>query len=113
MTASFSPKALARYEYLVTSKVLAGLLPVHIPADHEGVYIHLSAENVVSKPVTSSTSSKGLIKKKPWIRCPKDICLKWNQEVCDKGDCARKHVCSSCRGDHTYTACKAKEIKSA
>ena len=53
MTASFSPESLARYEYLVTSKVVAGLFPVNIPADHEGVYMHLSAENMV--PRQSST----------------------------------------------------------
>ena len=74
MTASFSAESLACYEYLVTSKLLAGLLPVHIPADHEGVYMHLGAENMV--PCQSSTSVKQG-KRKVWIRCPRDICLKY------------------------------------
>ena len=35
MMASFTSESLAKYEYLDTSKVLAGLLPVHIPADQK------------------------------------------------------------------------------
>ena len=108
MTASFSPEALARYEYLVTSKVLAGLLPYHIPANHEGVYTHLSAENVIPRAPSTPTKS---FKKRAWFRCPRDICLKWNQGSCDKSDCGRKHICASCRGDHTYSSCKTKESK--
>ena len=112
MTASFGLEALARYEYLVTSKVLAGLLPVHIPADHEGVYTHLSAENVVSKWTTQTRNTqKGLSKKRPWFRCPSDVCLKWNQDACDRTDCRRKHVCATCRDDHRHSACKSKESK--
>ena len=105
MSASFAPEALAKYEFLVTSKVLAGLLPVHIPADHESVYTHLSAENTVAVK-TAATPIKKAVKSYPgWFRCPKDICLKLNQERCDKQDCDRKHVCASCRQDHVIKKC--------
>ena len=104
MTASFSSDALAKYEYLVTSKVLAGLLPVHVPADHEAVYTHLSAENVISvKQTTAGSAKKGA--KNLWFRCPRDVCLRWNQDKCDKSDCDRKHVCATCRGDHPVKKC--------
>ena len=112
MTASFSPGSLARYEYLVTTKVVAGLFPVNIPADHEGVYTHLSAENMVprqSSTLASETSKEKGVDQKV---CPRDICLKWNQETCDKTDCGRKQVCAACRGDHKYSACKPKDTKS-
>ena len=103
MTASFNSEALAKYEYLVTSKVLAGLLPVHVPADHEAVYTHLSAENVILKSHLNTPIKKG--NKAPWFRCPRDVCLKLDQEKCDKSDCDRKHVCATCRGDHVVKKC--------
>ena len=58
ITASFSPGALAHCEYLVTSKVLAGWLPVHIPADHKGVYTNLSVKNVMPKTVCQAMVSQ-------------------------------------------------------
>ena len=45
MTASFSKEA------------LAGLLPVHFPGDHQGVYTHLSAENAWSPREKQKQSS--------------------------------------------------------
>ena len=115
MTSSFSPEALARYEYLVTSKVLAGLLPAFVPADYEGVYTHLSAENVLQKTSgsssTSSTTKSSASKKRPWFRYPRDVCLKWNREGCEESECGRKHVCASCRGEHKISVCKALDQK--
>ena len=95
MTANFSSEGLVRYENLVTSKVLAGLLPVHVPADHEAVYTHSSAKNVIPAKRPNSPSVKKPAKN-PWFRCPRDVCLKWNQDKSDKTNCDRKHVCASC-----------------
>ena len=105
MTASFSTDALTKYEFLFTSKVLAGLLPVHVPAEHEAVYTHLSAENTI--PVKSATTSVGGSKKAskvPWFRCPRKSVLNGiRTDVIDLTD--RKHVCASCRGDHGIKKC--------
>ena len=113
MMASFTSESLAKYEYLVTSKVLAGLLPVHIPADHEAVYTHLSAENVLAAKSQGSNPSSATKKAKflPWFKCPKDVCLKWNQDKCERQDCERKHVCASCRGDHIHRKCAESQRK--
>ena len=107
MSASFTPESIAKYEFLLTSKVLAGLLPVHIPADHESVYTHLSAENTVAiKASSAATTTKKAAKSgQGWFRCPKDICLKWNQDRCDRTDCDRKHVCATCHQDHIVKKC--------
>ena len=80
--------------------------------NHEGVYTHLSAENVVSKWNTQTRNTQnGLSKKRPWFRCPRDVCLKLNQDACDRTDCRRKHVCATCRDNHRHSACKSKESK--
>ena len=106
MSASFTPESLSKYEYLVTSKVLAGQLPVHVPAEHESVYTYLSAENTVAFKAAATPAAKKASKPiQPWFRCPKDVCLKWNQERCDRQDCDRKHICASCRQDHTIKKC--------
>ena len=106
-------ESLTKYEYLVTFKVLAGLLRVHIPADHKAVYTHLSAENVMLAKSQASIANTTTKKSKflPWFKCPKDVCLKWNQEKCDQQDCDRKHVCLSCRGNHTHRKCTDSQRK--
>ena len=107
MTANFTPESIAKYEYLVTSKVLAGRLPVHVQADHEAVYTHLSAENTVALKAAMATANtkKAVKSNQGWFRCPKDVCLRWNQDRHDRNDCDRKHLCASCCQDHSIKKC--------
>ena len=109
LSAIFSAEALAKYDNMVTSKVLSGVLPSYVAADHEATYTFLSAENTIAVQKTSRKQGKYEAEKRKWFDCPRDVCARWILGICRKPDCERRHVCAACQADHRRAVCKHAE----
>ena len=113
---TFAPKAVANYEYEVTSKVLCGKIPAYMAGEHDAYVNNLGMENTLafirvqqqlSKQVQSMNDSQGRQGQgrqrqniQGYIPCPDHICKKWNFSICDFHGCVKAHRCAVCEGSH-------------
>ena len=113
---TFAPKAVANYEYEVTSKVLCGKIPAYMAGEHDAYVNNLGMENTLAfirvqqqlskqaQAVNDSQGRQGQGRPRQniqgYIPCPDHICKKWNFSICDFHGCVKAHRCAVCEGSH-------------
>ena len=116
---TYTAKAMAHYEYDVTSGVMK-MKGGYVAGEHDASVKHLGLENTIAfvkaqeqlgkqaQAIRSlqSRSQSGQSRQGGFrIHCPDDVCRKWNFSSCDWPSCNKFHRCPTCKGPHRARDC--------